>query len=267
MAKAVLITGSTSGIGLAAAKEIAGAGTPVVIHGRDPQRVVDAAGQLESVGLPVAAALTGDLSDRAEVERLAARAQDIGVDVLVNNAGVYLRERQVNSAGREMTWTVNHVHPTLLTVLLLDDLLDHGGRIVNTSAVVHGRARLDLADPEFAHRRYSHFHAYANSKLANLLMAREFARRVGDDPGLTFNAVHPGVVSTKLLTEGMQVQGHDAPEVAGAALARLAVSPELAGVTGRYFAGQDEAQPTGPGADDDLAAQLYELTMVDLGFD
>ncbi len=239
----------------------------MVIHGRDSTRVAEAAARLESEGLPVADAVTADLADRAAVERLAERAQAAGVDVLVNNAGVYLRERQESADGRELTWTVNHLHPTLLTVLLLDDLLDHDGRVVNTSAVVHGRARLDLSDPEFTTRRYSHFHAYANSKLANLLMAREFARRVGDGAGATFNAVHPGVVSTKLLTEGMKVEGHDAPEVAGTALAWLAVSPDVAGVSGKYFAGQVETEPTGPGADDALAEQLYELTMADLGFD
>ncbi|MCB0914508.1 MAG: SDR family NAD(P)-dependent oxidoreductase [Actinobacteria bacterium] len=263
----VLITGSTSGIGLAAAHAVAAAGDPVVLHGRRPDRVADAAARLTAEGLPVAAALTADLGDRAAVEQLAAEASALGVGVLVNNAGVYRRERTETAAGREVTWTVNHLHPTLLTVLLLDDLLDRGGRVVNTSAVVHGRARLDLDDPEFRTRRYNHFHAYANSKLANLLMAREFARRVGPDSGVTFNALHPGVVSTALLTEGMRVEGHDPAEVAGAAVARLAVGAEVAGVTGCYFEGEVETEPSGPGLDDELARRLHDDTMRDLGFD
>lgn len=263
----VLITGSTSGIGLAAAHAIGAAGGQVVIHGRDSQRVDAAARELQATGLPVAGAVTADLADRAAVERLASEALALNVNVVVNNAGVYLRDRQETPAGREVTWTVNHLHPTLLTVLMLDDLLDRGGRVINTSAVVHGRARLDLDDPEFRSRRYNHFHAYANSKLANLLMAREFARRLGDDAGVTFNAVHPGVVSTKLLTKGMRVEGHDPAGVAGAVYARLALAPELAGVTGRYFAGEQVTEPSGPGGDAELAAQLYEHTLRDLGFD
>lgn len=265
--RVVLVTGSTDGIGIATAQAVGGLGAAVVVHGRDRDRVARAAASLAAQGTPVAGAITADLADRQAVESMAVQASDLGVSVLVNNAGVYRREREETFDGREVTWTVNHVHPTLLTVLLLDDLLDRDGRVVNVSAVVHGRARLDLGDPEFRSRRYSHFHAYANSKLANLLMAREFARRVGRDAPVTFNALHPGVVSTKLLTGGMQVQGHDEPAVAGAAVARLAVDPVVAQVTGQYFEGMEVAEPTGPGGDEALAAALYDYTMAELGFD
>lgn len=268
MADVVLVTGSTDGIGRATAERLAASGATVVVHGRDPSRVEAAVGALDAAAPGrVAGGVVADLADRAAVEQLADAARDHGVTVLVNNAGIYARERVETADGAEMTWTVNHLHPTLLTVLLLDDLLDTGGRVVNVSAVVHGRARLDLDDPEFRSRRYNHFHAYANSKLANLLMAREFARRLGPESTVTFNALHPGVVSTKLLTEGMQVSGHDAPEVAADAIARLAVDPDVAGVTGGYFAGREPASPAGPGADDELAARLYDVTMAQLGFD
>ena len=262
-----MITGSTDGIGLATAQAVGTLGGAVVVHGRDPDRVARAAALLASQGVSVVGTITADLADREAVERMAAEAGELGVTVLVNNAGVYRREREETADGHELTWTVNHLHPTLLTVLLLDDLLDRGGRVVNVSAVVHGRARLDLADPEFRDRRYTHFHAYANSKLANLLMAQEFARRLGAEAPVTFNAIHPGVVGTKLLTEGMKVEGHDEPAVAGAAVARLAVDPSVGHLTGQYFQGLEVAQPAGPGGDDALAAALYDLTMAELGFD
>lgn len=268
MEPVVLVTGSTDGIGRATVAQLAASGATVVVHGRDPRRVEEAASAIDATASGrVAGGVVADLADRAAVEQLAESARNYGVTVLVNNAGIYARERVETADGREVTWTVNHLHPTLLTVLLLDDLLDTGGRVVNVSAVVHGRARLDLDDPEFRTRRYSHFHAYANSKLANLLMANEFARRLGPDASVTFNALHPGVVSTKLLTEGMQVSGHDEPEVAAAAISRLALDPELATITGAYFAGGEPTSPSGPGADDQLAARLYDVTMAQLGFD
>lgn len=264
--RTVLVTGSTSGIGLATARALGAGGAAVVVHGRTEERVRRAVAQLQAADVPVAGAFAADLADRAQTELLAQYADSLNIDALVNNAGVYLRERTVTADGREVTWTVNHLHPTLLTVMVLDGLLDRGGRVVNVSAVVHGRARLNLEDPEFTSTRYNHFHAYANSKLANLLMAREFARRDGIGSSATFNAVHPGVVSTKLLTEGMRVEGHDPASKAGEAVAALVLDPAVGGLTGRYFEGTAPTAPTGAGSDDELAARLYDLTMTDLGF-
>lgn len=264
--RTVLVTGSTSGIGLATARALGAHGAAVVVHGRSEERVRRATAQLQAADVQVAGGFAADLSDRGQTEQLAQYADSLGIDALVNNAGVYLRERTDTAEGREMTWMVNHVHPTLLTVLVLDGLLDRGGRVVNVSAVVHGRARLNLDDPEFITARYNHFHAYANSKLANLLMAREFARRDGVGSQATFNAVHPGVVSTKLLTEGMRVEGHDPASKAGEAVAALVLDPAVGAMTGRYFEGTVPTEPTGAGTDDALAARLYDLTMNELGF-
>lgn len=267
MAPVVLVTGSTDGIGLATARAVGAAGAAVVVHGRDPARVARAEAQLRGDGVRVAGAGVADFADRAEVARLAALAADAGVSVVVNNAGTYQRERVETGDGHELTWAVNHLAPTLLTVLLLDDVLDAGGRVVFVSAKVHGRARLDLADPEFRDHRYSHFHAYANSKLANLLTARELSRRVGDGSPATFLSAHPGVVGTKLLRDGMRVEGHDQPAEAGAVLARLALDPAFGAANGGYFELDERATPVGPGADDALAARLYDLTLAELGFE
>jgi len=266
-APVVLVTGATSGIGLATATALAEAGSDVIVHGRTRERADAAAEKLAAAGTPARAAVAADFADRAQVEQLAQTAEDLAVTAVVNNAGVYLRERMESPDGRELTWVTNHLHPSLLTVLLLDGLLDRGGRVVNISAVVHNRARFDLADPEFVERRYSHFHAYANSKLANLLMAQQFAHRYGTPGRLTFNAVHPGVVSTKLLLEGMQVEGHDEAAVVGGDVAALVIDPLYAMSNGEYFTGRQLATASGPGADETLGQQLFELTMTQLGFD
>lgn len=267
MAPVVLVTGSTDGIGLATARAVGAAGADVVVHGRDPERVARAEAQLRGDGVRVAAAAVADLGNRDDVAALAQVASDAGVSVLINNAGTYQRERVETADGHEVTWAVNHLGPTLLTVLLLDDVLDAGGRVVFVSAKVHGRARLDLDDPEFRTHRYSHFHAYANSKLANLLTARELSRRVGDGAPATFLAAHPGVVGTKLLRDGMRVEGHDEPAEAGTVLAGLALDPAFGAGSGGYYEQQRRAEPVGPGADDVLAARLYDLTLAELGFD
>jgi len=262
----VLVTGATSGIGLAAAQQTGSLGAQILVHGRSEQTADRAAATLRASGVAVAGTVAADLQERAAVEQLVEQAEDLGVTVLVNNAGVYRRTREETPEGRELTWTVNHLHPSLLTLLLLDHLLDNSGRVVNVSAVVHGRARLDLSDPEYRTRQYNHFHAYANSKLANLLMVRELAKQVGPDASVVFTAVHPGVVSTKLLTEGMRVEGHDEPSAAGAAVAALAVDPAFGSASGQYFSGTQPTAPTGPGADDALAAALYQYTLTELGF-
>lgn len=267
MAPVVLVTGSTDGIGLATARAVGATGAEVVVHGRDPARVARAEAALRGDGVRVPATVIADLGDRDDVARLAAVATDAGVSVLINNAGTYQRDRMEAADGHELTWAVNHLAPTLLTVLMLDDLLESGGRVVFVSAKVHGRARLDLEDPEFRDHRYSHFHAYANSKLANLLTARELARRVGEDSPASFLAAHPGVVGTKLLRDGMRVEGHDQPADAGAVLARLALDPVYGTANGGYFELDQRAEPAGPGADDVLAGRLYDLTLAELGFD
>jgi NAD(P)-dependent dehydrogenase (short-subunit alcohol dehydrogenase family) len=263
----VLVTGATSGIGQATVGALGAAGAQVVVHGRTQASADQAAHTAQQQGVDVVGAIGADLADRQQTEDLAAAADALNITGLVNNAGVYLREHTLTADGRETTWVVNHLHPTLLTVLVLDGLLDRGGRVLNISAVVHARARMDLSDPEFSQRRYSHFHAYANSKLANLLMAQQMAEHHAVPGYLTFNAVHPGVVSTKLLLDGMGVEGHDEADAVGADIAALVTDPSYLEFNGQYFTGRQPAEPTGPGTDQELAAHLYEMTMTELGFD
>ena len=196
----ILITGSTDGIGLHTAGVLSGRGHDVVVHGRSAERVNDAAQATGAI-----AGFVADLADLDQVADLAVQAREVGVDGVINNAGVYTRDRVETLDGHEQMWQVNHLAPSLLTALLAPDL-PAGSRVVNVSSVVHQRGTIDLADPDFSDKPWHHFKAHAQTKLANLLMTREFARR---RPELTFVAVHPGMVPTKLLTEGMKVKGTD----------------------------------------------------------
>jgi NAD(P)-dependent dehydrogenase (short-subunit alcohol dehydrogenase family) len=249
----VLITGSTDGIGLRAAQTLRARGHDVIVHGRDPRKVAAARDQVGAV-----AGLVADLGDLHQVTRLADEASDLRPSVLINNAGIYARER-IEAPSGEATWVVNHLAASLLADALIPTMTA-GGRVIYVSSVAHGRAEIDLDDPEFEHKPYDHYAAYAQSKLANLLMAQETARRLGPGSPVSVNALHPGVIGTKLLTEGFQVPGRDDLDAGSATSVFLAVEADP-GITGGYWYRSRPAKPQGSGTDTKLAAELYDYTM------
>lgn len=249
----VLITGSTDGIGLRAAQTLRARGCDVIVHGRDPARVDAARDQVGAI-----AGLVADFGDLHQVSRLADEASDLQPDVLINNAGIYSRERVLAPSG-ESTWVVNHLAASLLADALIPTMAD-GGRVIYVSSIAHGRADVDLADPEFARKPYDHYAAYAQSKLANLLMAQETARRLGPDSLVTVNALHPGVIGTKLLTEGFQVPGRDNLDAGSATTVFLALDAD-ASQTGGYWYKSRPAPVQGRAKEPELAAALYDYTM------
>jgi len=255
----VLVTGSTDGIGLETARLLAQQGAAVVAHGRNPTKVAEVArGLAELAGRPMPAPVVADLASlaavRAMADELLARPEPL--DVLLNNAGVYMRTRQVTEDGLETTMAVNHFAPFLLTHRLLPALRRSAApRIVNVSSIAHTRGRIDLDDLQLE-RSFGHYEAYAASKLANVLFTVELSERLG--AAATVNALHPGVVSTKLLTEGFRMQGYDSPTKASQTSLYCALSPELAKVTGQYFADRRVA-PRNPAVNDAaLRRAFYE---------
>lgn len=201
----------------------------------------------------------------AEVRRLAddVSAQVDRLDVLVNNAGVFLHERVLTNDGFESTFAVNHLATFLLTHLLLPKLeLSTQGRIVTVSSIAHSRGKLDFSDLQS--ERYFHgYTAYATSKLANVLFAYEMARRLSKSR-VTSNALHPGVISTKLLKSGFGTTG--ASLVQGAATSvKLAVDPALDSVSGKYFADEREQASSATSHDRQLQTRLYDISAELLG--
>lgn len=251
-----LVTGATDGIGLATAQALARSGHRVLVHGRSEPK---ARAACQVVG-PTAVPVWGDLASFAEVRALAAQVQRLApqLDVLLNNAGVFARQRTLSADGHELTLAVNHLAPFLLTVLLRAPLrAAPQGRVVNVSSMAHVRGRVDLADLEGA----EHFDgnvAYSNSKFLNVLFTHELARRLKGSQ-VTTSALHPGVIDTKLLRAGFGVTG--APVDRGAQTSvYCATDPALAKVSGRYYSDSREVGCAAHANDERLERELWALS-------
>ncbi|GAA4348919.1 SDR family oxidoreductase [Angustibacter luteus] len=244
--KTVLITGSTSGIGMSIALALASQGARVAITGRHRGRAEAAAQEIRTAGGQRVEVFLADLSSQVEVRRLAVEvlAALPRVDVLVNNVGGYWHNRHLTDDGLERTFALNHLAPFLLTHLLLDRLtLSAPARVVTVASNAHGMGRIDFDDLQ-GERAYSGARAYNQSKLANVMFSHELARRAAGS-GVTANALHPGVVSTSF---GADDPGRlqrwlvplvrpvmKSPAQGAVTPVHLASDPELETVSGRYF--------------------------------
>lgn len=252
-----LVTGATDGIGRETARQLLARGWTVLIHGRDEHKaarqVEDLTHETNGKSFPV----WGDLSRMQEVVDLAdqVRSRAPALDALINNAGVYQTRRRLTEDGFETTMAVNYFAPYLLTRRVGPALsAAPAGRIVNVSSIAHQSGRIGVADLGFAHR-YDGYEAYAASKLGNILFTRSLAARLRGS-SVTVNALHPGVIDTKLLHAGFDMRG--APVQQGAHTSvYLAASGEVAGVSGKYFEDCREATPSRSARDDRLAEALW----------
>ena len=265
-----LVTGSTSGIGRAAAVALGRLGATVIVHGRDRDAGAAVVDELDDVGAD--ATFVGvDFADRDAVRNLAAVVRDEtdGLDLLINNAGGFFREGRLTDLGVERTFHVNHLSPFLLTVELSDHL-GEGARVVTTASAAHRGAELDL-DRVRSVDRFSGTWAYSHSKLANVLFATELARRLSAaDRGVTSNSLHPGAIPGSGFSRFLpgpipdlvrlldSVPGVTSVADGAAALLFLGVSPRTAGVSGRYFSGREPETPSDAARSPDAARRLWE---------
>ncbi|HMB90685.1 MAG TPA: SDR family NAD(P)-dependent oxidoreductase, partial [Rhodothermales bacterium] len=170
--------------------------------------------------------------------------------------------------GYETTWAVNHLAPFLLTNLLLDIICASApARIVNISSESHQGSTIHFDDPNLT-GHYGWIKAYAQSKLANVLFTYELARRL-EGTGVTANVMHPGVVATNIWNRNKTPLDYllrlfkifyMSPRKSGKAVVRLAVSPDLDGVTGTYFNVDKPARSTSVSYDEDVAQRLWDLS-------
>jgi len=242
--KVVLITGATAGIGEETARQLAGMGARVVMHGRSPASCEAAVERIRrQTGGAQVEYLAADLASQAEVRSLAQafRQRYDRLDVLLNNAGTNRIRRTLTVDGIEQVIAVNHLAPFLLTHLLLDMLLASApARIINVSSYYHRRAWFTLR-----WLQAGGLNAYPLSKLCNILFTYELARRL-EGTGVTANALDPGLVRSNIHTKMafpigqlkrlLDLLGGVPVEEGARTSVYLASASELKGVSGRYFA-------------------------------
>ena len=270
--KSVLLTGATSGIGLEASVALARQGARVVMVGRDRAKTERAAATVaERAGVKPEAPLLCDFSSQASIRALAGEVLERcdRLDVLVNNAGGVNKTRRVTADGIEATFAVNHLGYFLLTNLLLERLVKSApARVVTVASVGHRHGTLDFDDLGYE-RGYSIMKAYSRSKLANVLFAAELARRL-EGAGVSSNSLHPGAVATNIWS-GAPLWAKPiilllyrpffiSAEKGGSYIVRLAASPELEGVTGKYFEQGKPVDPAPLGQDAALARRLWDVS-------
>jgi NAD(P)-dependent dehydrogenase (short-subunit alcohol dehydrogenase family) len=271
-AKTCVITGATSGIGLATAAAMAERGYRLVLMARAPERAEAA---LEAIRRRAPAARVDvERADLASLRSIAEAAAGVlgrcpRIDVLINNAGVVLLRRELSADGYEKTFAVNHLAYFALTNLLLERIsATPGGRIVSVASDAHRfGGRLDFSDLQ-SERRYRGLAVYARSKLCNILWTRELARRLAGS-GVTANCCHPGGVATRLgqtdaLWNRLLTRAIGAflltPEQGARTSVYLATAPGLGHVSGRYFAKERELQPSRAARDDAAGRRLWEVS-------
>jgi NAD(P)-dependent dehydrogenase (short-subunit alcohol dehydrogenase family) len=262
----VLITGSTDGLGRALAHRLAAGGATLLLHGRDAAR-------LEATARDIADAtgntrLSTHLADLASLDEVRALADEVAkstreLHVLINNAGIGSGKpdrttRQVSRDGYELRFAVNYLAGFVLTLRLLP-LLRHSApaRIVNVASL--GQAPIDFGDVMLEHG-YSGTRAYSQSKLAQISFGFELADLLRNDE-ITVNSLHPATyMPTKMVLQEIG-RSVDTLEEGVEATARLAVSPEVEGVTGRFFDRQREARAEAQAYDAAARRRLWDLSL------
>ncbi|GLZ36156.1 short-chain dehydrogenase [Lentzea sp. NBRC 105346] len=271
--RTVLVTGANSGLGLRTAQVLAAKGARVLIGCRSTERAQQALDLIQGD----ASALELDLADLASVREAASSVPEL--DVLINNAGIMAVPYGTTKDGFERQFGTNHLGHAALTWLLMPALRKRpGSRVVTVSSLMHSSGRIDFDDPNWERRRYSPAGAYAQSKLANILFARELDRRSTD---VTSIAAHPGVAATDLTNNMADAHRSSILKIGGrlshlfsqpvekGALSQLYAATSLDARGGEYygpggfqgaFGYPAVARVAAQGRDDLAASRLWDLT-------
>jgi NAD(P)-dependent dehydrogenase (short-subunit alcohol dehydrogenase family) len=256
----VLITGATDGLGRGVARDLAARGANVLLHGRSREKLDELSAELG--GAPT---FQADLASLEEVRKLAAEVEEQtdALHVLISNAGIGggrpdATTRQESKDGHELRLAVNHLAGFLLTLRLLPLLRrSKPARVVFVASL--GQAPMDFDDP-MLERGYSGSRAYGQSKLAQITAGFELAERL-DPTEVTVTSLHPSTyMPTKMVLEA-RGSSVDTLEAGIEATSRLAVDPELEGVTGRFYDRQRESTPDPQASDPDARKRLWALSL------
>ena len=270
--KICVVTGATSGIGEETAKALALKGGFVIIVGRDLTKCVATVKRIKRfTGSTLVDYMCTDLSDLKQVRKLADELKQNydHIDVLVNNAGAYIKTPYQSADGYEMTFALNYLSPFLLVSLLIDMLKkSEQGRIINVSSNAHFKGKIQLDDLQ-SKQQFEGLDVYAQSKLAILLFTNELARRL-KNTHITVNALHPGLVATNFGKNNgwlrfylrRVIKGrYELSALDGARTSiYLATSPEVAHITGAYFVDGKQVKSSEDSYDQKLAKQLWDVS-------
>ncbi|XP_018418278.1 PREDICTED: retinol dehydrogenase 14 isoform X4 [Nanorana parkeri] len=276
--KTVIITGANSGIGKATAAELLRRQARVILDCRG--RAEEAAQELRleagNNGEIVLKEL--DLSSLQSVRRFCQEVlkEEPRLDVLINNAGIFQCPYMKTEDGFEMQFGVNHLGHFLLTHLLLGLLKSSApSRIVVVSSKLYKYGEINFDDLN-SEKSYSRSFGYSRSKLANILFTRELARRL-EGTGVTVNSLHPGIVRTNLgrhiniptlikpIFHAVSWAFFKTPEEGAQTSVYLATSPDVEGVSGKYFGDCKEEEPLPKAMDDLVARKLWDISEVMVG--
>ena len=245
-------------------------GARVGITGRDRARAEAAAAAIaRESGNPAVDVFVADMSSQAEVRRLADEvlAAYPRLDVLLNNVGGFWAHRHMTADGLEHTFALNHLAPFLLTSLLLDRLMASApARVVTVSSGAQSMGKIDF-DDLMGEQKYSGSRAYNQSKLANVMFTYELARRL-DGTGVTRPRCIPGLTSTAFSAEdpsmGLLVKVlrpfMKSPARGAETPIYLASSPEVAGVSGQYFANRKAKKSHESSYETATTARLWQVS-------
>ena len=277
MNSVAIVTGANSGMGKATSIELAKTGAVVVMVCRSKERGASAVDEVSAAsGNNFVELMLCDLGSLISIERfcLEFKEKHQRLDVLVNNAGVVLPGRHETADGYELQFGVNHLGHFLLTNRLLDLLVTSApARIINVSSGAHKAGRIHFDDVNLR-KNYAVWRAYAQSKLANVLFTYELAERLRGT-GVTVNCLHPGAVATiigvnrdtgfgTLITRMLKPFFQTSEQGAGTAV-YLATSPEVEGVTAKYFYRKRPVPSSKASYDKALGKRLWELSEVMTG--
>jgi NAD(P)-dependent dehydrogenase (short-subunit alcohol dehydrogenase family) len=276
--KTFVVTGATSGIGLATAEALAQAGARVIGAGRSAERCAQSEQHLRRLaGHDRIDYLAADLSQQSEVVRLAGQIQTVlsergiyALDGLVNNAGIFTYWLTLTVDGIEMQWAVNHLAAFRLTRQLLP-LLQAAptARIVTVSSDSHYGARIDWDDPQLR-RHYNGLEAYGTTKLANILFTQELNRRLGMDSKIRAFAADPGLVKTDIGMKGtpsvagwvwkIRRSGGTPPEIPAQGILYLLSEPSLQDSREIYWKDRRPKRASHAALDSQTAVKLWSLS-------
>lgn len=267
--KIALVTGANSGMGMASARMLARKGYFVLMLVRSEKRGKEAFKMLNEEQPGSFQLILCDLSDLQSVRKAASFIGETyeKIDVMLNNAGVITTQRELTKEGLEMQFSVNHVGHFLLTMLLLQKL-QKGSRIIQVASGAHKWGDIHFEDLSLE-KRFQPFKAYGQSKLANVLFAKELSKKLAPY-GITVNSCHPGAVATNMGVNRETGFGRGitkllkpffrSPEEGASTAVYLATDPSVEGITGEYLYNGKPGKVSRKARDEELSQKLFQWT-------